>query len=255
MTEYEILSQDVCYECKKICSDLITPCGNIECKARFHKKCLKEQILEGKNKCDKCDKPIIITKIHKFKLGIYCNKILMILMTLSLFIICATTSGLLIFGTSVSDTGEEDMKSAWIIGKAFTIPIAGTISLIIICYFCAGFYTEEFNKKYYIKIMEFTGIENKDYNQQHLIITCFLLFIVHSVILICHFFGFLILKFLFSMGNLFNYKTFDTGLIFVTLCVIISLIIFSIMFCCQRLYLSSVQEKTVFGSRVGTEET
>ena len=263
MTEYELLSKDICDQCKKIGSDLITPCGNIECTARIHQECIKAQVEEGKNKCDRCDQPIIVTKTHKFKLETYCNKILMILIKSVLFVICAATPGLLIFGTSVSCDNveyEKDHKSGWLVGLMITATlVAVPLSSAMVGHLLVGIFIndayKEYNIRNNIRIMEFIGIENKDHNQQHLIIMCFLLLIVYLVILICHFFGFLILKFIFDMGNLFNYKSFDAGLIFIILCAIISLIIFCIMFCCKKLYMSSVQEEIVFGSTIITEKT
>jgi len=190
-------SKDVCYRCKKIGFNLTTPCGDIECTIHFHQECINEQIIEGKNKCDGCDQPIVITKKYKFKQEIYYNKILMILITSALFIICVATPGLLIFGTSVFNKTFmiENVNSGWIIGSVIAIVIAIIFDFVIIWYLCFSFYFDDY---YYIKISDFTWTENR--NRRYLIIKYFLLFIIYSAIIIYHFLGFLILKFIFDMG-------------------------------------------------------
>ena len=195
MKEFEILSNNVCDQCKKIGSDLITPCDNIECTNFSRQECINELIIKWKNKCDN---PIVATKTKKINPKIYCNKILMILITSVLFIICAATPGLLIFGTSIFDKifVIKNLHNGWVIVSTIAIVVAIIFDFIIIFYLCFGFYFDDY---YYIKISEFTGIENK----RCLIIKYFLLFIIYFTILIYHFLGFLILKFVLDIKKHF----------------------------------------------------
>lgn len=247
MSEYVKLytaSENVCDYCKESDSNLIRPCGNSECEIYFHPECQKKKIAEGNDKCDKCAQPIVIIKTQKFKLGICCNTVFRIAITSLLFILGTITPGLLIFGTTVANTKEMGPDVGWTIMGVFTGMLSMVIGIIPLLIF--GFDLSETNKKYFINIMEFLNIKYQEYERHYLLFM--VLCAIYLAILMCHFFGFLILKFIFNYDNMFNYKTFDTGLIFFILCGISLWIIYVIVCSCKKLYNSSLEEETTFGS-------
>lgn len=243
--------KDICEKCKKLGSNLISPCGNTECTIRYHQECLKGEIENGHDKCDKCAQPIIVNKIQKFKLRTYCNRIFTIIATILIFLIGAITPGLLIFGTIVHEgLGSLEPNVGWIITGGFTGIFSMIIGVLINVHFVLGFSPSIYTDAKYTKISNILRITNIDHTEQHFIITLLLIGVVYMIILICHFVGFLILKFIFGMGNLFDFRTFDAGLIFFTMCALGLGIIHIIRISCKALFNSSLEEETTFGTKI-----
>lgn len=236
--------KDICYQCQKEDFRLIKPCDNPDCEARIHEQCLKKQIEEGNDKCDKCKQNIVITKVEKFRLGICCTNTFTPFLAIIIFILGAISPGLLIFGTTVANKNELPSNNGWVVAVILVSVLSGLIGLGNVL--LMGIILTD-SKKDWINYARIIDVKYIKYNS----LTISLILIINYVtILICHLLGFLILKFIFHYENLFNYKTFTVGFIFIILLMISLFIIWTIINCSKCLYRSSITEETVFGTKI-----
>lgn len=233
-TIYQILNNsDICHRCQKSDTNLVSPCGNNECEAKFHRDCLTEQIEENNNVCPKCSQSIVSNKVKKLNSYDFSMTIINIGVFIFMNIMGSAIPGLLIFGTYLDghklSRGETDSFVMSILVSAFTG--FGYIVTFVCLYILFELKIDEYHKT------------NNLFLRNMAIISA----IIDSIILLCHFFGFFIMKFYYNAGNHFDCESFTMGFFLISVCIIVCLIILGILYGCKLLYNKNLKEEIVYG--------
>lgn len=245
MSIYQKLTNNqTCYQCTKSDSNLVSACNNEKCEAKFHRECLFEYVEKNNMICPKCSQEIISNRVEKLDFVNFCGNIFLIFGFVFMYTVGFVTPGLAIFSTSIINSNLLIKPSIEIVVSfAFSIPLSGLIGglyLLSSLFFHISKRHNEFGIEFAERFGECCG--------NWFLYAMFLgLFAIHIVILFCHFFGFFILKFAFNSGYHYDQLSFCTGLIFITMCTIIILIIWFFVNCCKGIYKENLKEEIVYG--------
>ena len=226
---YESINNDICCRCNKPGSKLVSPCGNNDCDARIHKKCIIKQIEENNHACLKCSQPVISNKVNKLDLNECCVILLRIFSVIFLYIVGLATPPLLMFGSVINGQPTSDGVS-----KSYVFSII--LSIIIDGAFITIFGAIDMDSFYFNR--------NQDL---YLCTKVVAIFTIDGIILFCHFIGFFVMKYYFDSGNHFDPASFISGLVVTLVILIIGLIICGIIYGCYLLYNKNLKEVTVYG--------
>lgn len=246
----QIIFKDICLKCQKEDFDLVRPCNNNQCQARFHQECLSEMSKDN-NKCTECDEEIVVTKVNKFSRTIFINKTLTLLAMMVLIIMNAGLSFITISGSDMKNLSffskSESKKEEFFKVLSLAVYLASVI-------FYAAFMIKRYMKaKYngddYEKFTKFVKTYCDDYNFT-LIFTSIIIFaLIFIALSVTQLLGYII-SLCFGRNDFLNLTAFCLGFFGVCIFGLCYGILAIIGICYNYLHKSSIKEEIHFGVKV-----
>lgn len=240
------VSTETCHQCQQKDTNLVSPCGNLDCSVRFHNACLNKYVDTHLPVCPRCSQTVVSTKTQVLDRCALCTSVyqsflhvLYIVVNVFNVLLCITTPIVLMLCTSIPiRTPVCDKEVYCMVSFILTIVIYGLYLFMLLI----GCTSMEINIKNYIR----------PYTKHWRKTTILLITLAtNGIITLCHLVGMMILTFIFHQTQWFNFMTFFTGFIASLISVTISGMIICIYWWCSRywseLYQEHTEEKVIYG--------